>query len=207
MACATGRIARELVVHNISKPMFFVGIPTNLACPILIGAVYAFPNAQWLPLLALVLNAMMVMPVEIPKDLGTGLLQRPAHADDGQPGATSKASGAVNWDLDTQQPHGGQEWSSIPNFVEDFSVTTNYLGAPASAISACGLGLAEVEHYPPANFEPYLSQLAAFIAPESPEATGRQLLLGNGASELIDLVTRVGAHDGSFAVPRAAQYK
>merc|ERR1711896_103081 len=75
MACAAARIARELVVHNIGKPTFFVGIPTNLACPVLLGAVYALPQAQWLSLLALVLSGMMMMPVKIPKDLGTGLLR------------------------------------------------------------------------------------------------------------------------------------
>jgi histidinol-phosphate/aromatic aminotransferase/cobyric acid decarboxylase-like protein len=32
-------------------------------------------------------------------------------------------------------------------------------------------------------------------------------MLGNGASELIDLVTRVGAHKGAFTVPNSAQYK
>jgi CDP-diacylglycerol--serine O-phosphatidyltransferase len=76
MVCAAARIARELVVHNIGKPTFFLGIPTNLACPILLSMVYAFPNAWWLPLLVVVLSAMMVMPVKIPKDLGTGLLAR-----------------------------------------------------------------------------------------------------------------------------------
>lgn len=78
MVCAAARIARELVVHNISKPLFFVGIPTNLACPILLSAVYALPQASWLPFLAVGLSAMMVMPVKIPKDLGTGLLGKVA---------------------------------------------------------------------------------------------------------------------------------
>jgi len=109
--------------------------------------------------------------------------------------------------LDTQQPHGGQEWSSIANFKEDFSVTTNYLGPPVKAIAACGSALAEVEHYPPANFEPYMSELAAFLDPENPKRMGQKLMLGNGASELIDLVTRVGAHEGAFTVPNSAQYK
>jgi CDP-diacylglycerol--serine O-phosphatidyltransferase len=76
MACAAARIARELVVHNISKPEFFVGIPTNLACPILLGAIYDCPDARWLPGLALALSALMVMPIEVPKDLGTGLLKK-----------------------------------------------------------------------------------------------------------------------------------
>merc|ERR1719262_1176850 len=98
---------------------------------------------------------------------------------------------STNWDLDTQQPHGGQEWSSIPNFSEDFSVTTNYLGPPVKAISACGVAMGEVEHYPPANFEPHISELAAFLDPENPQDMVQRLMLGNGASELIDLVTRV----------------
>merc|ERR1711988_826084 len=55
MVCAAARIARELVVHNISKPMFFVGIPTNLACPILLSMAYVLPNAWWLPLLVVLL--------------------------------------------------------------------------------------------------------------------------------------------------------
>lgn len=114
---------------------------------------------------------------------------------------------ATNWDLDTQQPHGGQEWNTIPNFKEDFSVTTNYLGPPVKAIAACGSALADVEHYPPANFEPYISELAAFLDPENPTDMVQRLMLGNGASELIDLVTRVGAHEGAFTVPNEAQYK
>jgi histidinol-phosphate/aromatic aminotransferase/cobyric acid decarboxylase-like protein len=114
---------------------------------------------------------------------------------------------ATNWDLDTQQPHGGQEWSSISNFKEDFSVTTNYLGPPVRAISACGVAMGDVEHYPPANFEPYISELAALLDPEQPQDMVQRLLLGNGASELIDLVTRVGAHEGAFTVPNSAQYK
>jgi len=114
---------------------------------------------------------------------------------------------AQNWDLETQQPHGGQEWSTIANFVDDFSVTTNYLGPPAKAIAACGLAIQEIEHYPPANFEPYHSQLAAWIQPEDPAELHGRLMLGNGASELIDLVTRIGAHQGPFAVRSDAQYK
>lgn len=122
-------------------------------------------------------------------------------------GAHKKGWDATNWDLDTQQPHGGQEWSSIENFKEDFSVTTNYLGPPVKAVSACGLALADVEHYPPANFEPYATELAQFLAPHNPKELNPRLMLGNGASELIDLVTRVGSHEGAFTVPNSAQYK
>lgn len=40
------------------------------------------------------------------------------------------------WDSKTQTFHGGQEHRFINNFVEDFSVTTNYLGTPKKALEA-----------------------------------------------------------------------
>ena len=40
------------------------------------------------------------------------------------------------WDKKTQTFHGGQEWKSIDNYVEDFSVTTNALGTPESGAKA-----------------------------------------------------------------------
>lgn len=40
------------------------------------------------------------------------------------------------WDSKTQTFHGGQEHRFISNFVEDFSVTTNYLGTPRKALEA-----------------------------------------------------------------------
>merc|ERR1719198_1747764 len=55
MACSVARIARELVVTNMSRPLFFVGIPTNLACPILVLSTLASPLAWWLPCLAVFL--------------------------------------------------------------------------------------------------------------------------------------------------------
>lgn len=36
----------------------------------------------------------------------------------------------------TQTFHGGQDWMHLPNFVEDFSVTTNGLGTPEGAMQA-----------------------------------------------------------------------
>ena len=111
---------------------------------------------------------------------------------------------ATNWDLNTQQPHGGQEWSSMGDtFVSDFSVTTNFLGPPQSAVAAAAASLQNLEHYPAANFEPALSDCARFMALGEPiEAAAAELksrlILGNGASELIDLVTRLAAPAGAF---------
>jgi|Transcript_39283 CDP-diacylglycerol--serine O-phosphatidyltransferase len=110
MACAAARIARELVVHNITKPEFFVGIPTNLACPILLGSIYDCPDAGWLPVLALVLSALMVMPVEIPKDLGTGLLKKEARNE--------PESHAIKRDIaNTIFPQGPIYKAQAPNLV------------------------------------------------------------------------------------------
>jgi len=112
----------------------------------------------------------------------------------------------TNWDLNTQQPHGGQEWSSLANFCEDFSVTTNFLGPPWSAMAAATATLEHLHHYPAANFEPALTDLAEFLGPGDAKEMHTRLLLGNGASELIDLVIRVGAHQGNFYV-QDDQYK
>lgn len=110
---------------------------------------------------------------------------------------------ATNWDLNTQQPHGGQEWSSMGDkFISDFSVTTNFLGPPETAVKAAADSLTNLEHYPAANCEPALTDCARFI-----DGTGEsfseaelksRLILGNGASELIDLVTRLAAPAGGF---------
>lgn len=53
----------------------------------------------------------------------------------------------------------------------------------------------EISHYPPADFEPALTHLAEFLWPGQAAAMKPLLLLGNGASELIDLVVR-GANPG-----------
>ena len=48
-----------------------------------------------------------------------------------------------------------------------------------------------MDHYPAANFEPALSDLASFLWGEEGGCLYKEhLLLGNGASELIDLVIR-----------------
>jgi len=70
MACSVFRIARELIVHEGARPLYFVGIPTNLACIFLVPLAAVFPHHPLLPVVVLVLSGMMVMPVEIPKGLG-----------------------------------------------------------------------------------------------------------------------------------------
>ncbi len=52
--------------------------------------------------------------------------------------------------------------------------------------------ISNISHYPPSDFEPAISDLALFLWEEPEAASTYKLLmtLGNGASELIDLVIR-----------------
>ena len=93
-----------------------------------------------------------------------------------------------------QAPHGGQEWRHISNFINDFSVTTNSRGPPDSALEAAKSELDSIEHYPAQDFEPAVTDLAGFLAAsDSGQAADirSRLILGNGASELIDMVARL----------------
>ena len=109
-------------------------------------------------------------------------------------------------------PHGGQDWRSCSTFVEDFSVTTNGLGAPKIALREAAAALTQIGHYPPANFEPHLSDLADFLWGKASVEHRDCLQLGNGASELIDLVIRAcaisnGAPGAWRPGPYAVQYE
>ncbi|KAI9101294.1 pyridoxal phosphate-dependent transferase [Phlyctochytrium arcticum] len=122
-----------------------------------------------------------------------------------------QANGAVKvkqlWDTKTQQFHGGQEWQFLDNFVEDFSVTTNGLGTPEKALQAARDALNVCHHYPPADQEPAKTHLATFMWPEDVEDVHSRILLGNGASELIDLVTRAAPEGPWKPGPWNIQYK
>ncbi|KAI8086757.1 pyridoxal phosphate-dependent transferase [Halteromyces radiatus] len=94
------------------------------------------------------------------------------------------------WDTKTQTFHGGQEHMFLDNFIEDFSVTTNYLGTPVGALEAAKQAIHDIHHYPAANQEPAKTSLAQFLWPNDYKEHHGRLLMGNGASELIDLVVR-----------------
>lgn len=116
----------------------------------------------------------------------------------------------TTWDSKTQAFHAGQEWQELPNFQEDFSLDTNALGVPESGLKACQQVIHDIHHYPPADFEPCLTHLAKFLWPEEDEweDNKRRLLMGNGCSELIDLIVRCGTLRGGFKPgPHKTQYK
>ena len=114
----------------------------------------------------------------------------------------------TTWDRRTQTFHAGQDWREMTNFVEDFSLDVNGLGVPASGVKACQEILDDIHHYPPADFEPCLTHLAQFLWPDDWHAHKGRLLMGNGCSELIDLIVRCGTLCGGFKPgPYHTQYK
>ncbi|KAJ1936460.1 hypothetical protein FBU59_005044 [Linderina macrospora] len=111
------------------------------------------------------------------------------------------------WDAKLQQFHGGQDWAHLENFIEDFSVTTNAFGMPESAKLASVRSIEHSHHYPPADQEPAKSSLAQFLWPSTWSQDTERLILGNGASELIDLVIRMAPRGTWKPGPFRTQYK
>lgn len=89
------------------------------------------------------------------------------------------------WNLETQEFHGGQSWRTCKDFHADFSVTTNAFGPPPSAVRAAREQLEHIQHYPAADAGEVKAALAKFC--DIPQS---QMLVGNGASEFIDLVMK-----------------
>ncbi|KAJ2655301.1 hypothetical protein IW148_006106 [Coemansia sp. RSA 1199] len=119
---------------------------------------------------------------------------------------TTNATSNGPWDAKLQQFHGGQDWH-MDNFIEDFSVTTNAFGMPESAKTAAVHAISQGHHYPPADQEPARSSLASFLWPADFEAEQGRLILGNGASELIDLIIRMAPAGTWKPGPFRTQYK
>ena len=99
---------------------------------------------------------------------------------------------ATVWDKEVQSFHGGQEHLTIDHLVCDFSTTCS-LQTPADALAKAQEAVLSMHHYPAANFEPAISDLAEFLWGEDTATYKPLLLLGNGASELIDLAIRLSS--------------
>eukprot|EP01124_Arcella_intermedia_P022704 TRINITY_DN3442_c0_g3_i2.p1 TRINITY_DN3442_c0_g3~~TRINITY_DN3442_c0_g3_i2.p1 ORF type:complete len:334 (+),score=99.74 TRINITY_DN3442_c0_g3_i2:37-1038(+) len=93
------------------------------------------------------------------------------------------------WDEKVQSYHAGQGWKFLNNFKADFGVTCNCLGTPLKALEAARASVELMEHYPAADFEPALSSLSHWLSPSGD--LKERFTLGNGASEIIDIVTRL----------------
>ncbi|KAL0248389.1 hypothetical protein GEMRC1_003625 [Eukaryota sp. GEM-RC1] len=88
--------------------------------------------------------------------------------------------------VQVQEFHGGQSWEKLGDrFICDFSVTTSVLGPPRGALRAARHALSLIDHYPEQDAFKARQVVGKFI-----EWPASQILLGNGASEFIDLVLR-----------------
>ena len=91
------------------------------------------------------------------------------------------------------QKHGGQDNNIQVKLIEDFSVTTNLLGPNQRGLKYLEDNLLSIQHYPPQDYEPFKSNLINFIF--DGQKINNKILLGNGASELIDLIIRRNESD------------
>jgi len=107
--------------------------------------------------------------------------------------------------------HGGNVWELSENCnmpvdqIIDFSVSTNPLGAPQTALDSIREHLDCVEHYPDPNHEWLLEALA-----ESVCVSSDNIVVGNGSTELIYLFGEVfldHEHEAVIPVPFFSEYK
>lgn len=101
------------------------------------------------------------------------------------------------------QTHGGQDINVNIPLVQDFSVTTNLLGPNANGMNAIKANCESINHYPNQQFEPYIGQMKEFLFRNHLQ---HPVLLGNGASELIDLLIRILPHSSWSPGPSDVQY-
>jgi histidinol-phosphate/aromatic aminotransferase/cobyric acid decarboxylase-like protein len=80
--------------------------------------------------------------------------------------------------------HGGHEVYTVNKLVEDYSVTTNFMGPSEIGIDNIQNHLFSINHYPPTNKNYFIEGLQ-FL-----NTSSENIIWGNGASELIDLTIR-----------------
>lgn len=107
-----------------------------------------------------------------------------------------------SWDLETQEFHGGQSWRGCDDFVTDFSVTTNAFGPPKSALRAAVDSLSHVQHYPSADASEARDAVSRFC-----DWSPSRMLVGNGASEFIDLIMKALPEGPFCPAPYIATYQ
>ena len=107
--------------------------------------------------------------------------------------------------------HGGNVWEisekyEIPvNQLIDFSISTNPLGAPESALNSINNHLNLIKHYPDPNPDWLLNIIA-----KTAGVSSKNVILGNGSTELIYLFNEVFLENGYEAVipvPSFSEYK
>ena len=119
----------------------------------------------------------------------------------------------VNKNLRNVTPyfHGGNVWEISEKYdipidqLIDFSISTNPLGAPETALQAIRRHLSLIKHYPDPDHEWLLEALA-----KSVDVNANNVVVSNGSTELIYLFSEVFLGEGYEAVipvPSFSEYK
>jgi histidinol-phosphate/aromatic aminotransferase/cobyric acid decarboxylase-like protein len=88
------------------------------------------------------------------------------------------------------ETHGGQDiYDNLNELIDDFSVTTNYLGPSKVGLECIKKNVTLINHYPKQDQEPYKTNLCNFLFKKI-KNKNNHLILGNGASEFIELIIR-----------------
>jgi len=122
----------------------------------------------------------------------------------------ASTSGGIMIHREERGGHGGQTWYTLKGVIEDLSVTANPLGPSPAGRRAVTEALPEIAHYPPHDWGVAREQLRGFLKVSGDtSATESQLLLGNGASELIDVLMRYlrGSAETYVTGPAPVQYR
>ena len=101
--------------------------------------------------------------------------------------------------------HGGQDIDIKINLIDDFSVTTNFMGLSEIGKNNIINNLEKIKHYPNQYQEPYKSNLISWLY-QGFEAN-KNIVLGNGASELIDLLIKIFRYDKKYCIYNSKKWK
>jgi len=103
------------------------------------------------------------------------------------------------------EKHGGQDINITIDLISDFSVTTNYLGLSEIGKNEMLKDINDITHYPNQEQEPYKSNLINWLYKDL--IKNNNLLLGNGASELLDLLIKIIRYDENYKIYKTKTWK
>jgi histidinol-phosphate/aromatic aminotransferase/cobyric acid decarboxylase-like protein len=94
------------------------------------------------------------------------------------------------------EKHGGQDINLKIPLIDDFSVTTNFLGLSEKGKLNMLENIDDITHYPNQEQEPYKTNLMNWLYKDLPK--NNNIILGNGASELLDLLIKTIRYDDEY---------
>lgn len=102
--------------------------------------------------------------------------------------------------------HGGQDINISIKLIDDYSVTTNFLGPSIIGIENMQKNiLDDITHYPSQLQEPYKTNLVKWLYKDL--EPNNNVILGNGASELIDLLIKIFRFDEKYSIYKTKKWR